>query len=97
MKKQEIIKAILKNTKRQDGQKFKKEEVQDIINYAIDLTKQALRNGDRVVFRGFGSFVVRHRNSKRILNNKTKEWVNTKEKDHVAFVQSGEFDVNSIL
>lgn len=92
MKKQEIVTAIMKNVSRLDGTKFKRQEVQDIINYAIELTKQSLRNGDKVVFRSFGTFSVRHRNAKRMLNNKTKEWTMAREKNGVHFLMSKDFD-----
>lgn len=97
MKKEEIVKAIIKNVKRQDGQRFKKEEVQDIINYAIELTKQSLRERDRVIFRGFGSFVVRHYKPRKMFDIKTRDLVMTDGRDAVAFVPSTEFDINSML
>lgn len=97
MKKEEIVRAIIKNVKRQDGQKFKKEEVQDIINYAIELTKQSLRERDRVIFRGFGSFVVRRLKPRRMYDINTRDLVMTEGRDTVAFIPSTEFDINSIL
>lgn len=61
MKKEEIVKAIIKNLRDVNGKKFRKDDVQAIVNYFIDLTKQSLRNRDRVMIRSFGTFVVRHK------------------------------------
>lgn len=97
MKKEEIVKNIIKNVKRQDGKNFKKEEVQDIINYAIEVTKQSLRAGDRVIFRGFGSFAVRHYGSRRMYDINKRDFVKTDGKDSVVFIQSKEFDINSMF
>lgn len=63
MKKEEIVKAIIKNLRDVNGKKFRKDDVQAIVNYFIDLTKQSLRNRDRVMIRSFGTFVVRHKKS----------------------------------
>ena len=49
MKKEEIVKAIIKNLRDVNGKKFRKDDVQAIVNYFIDLTKQSLRNRDRVM------------------------------------------------
>lgn len=93
MKKEEIVKAIVKSIKRPDGERYRKDEVLAIINQAIQLTKQSLQNRDKVVFRSFGTFVVRHTKSKSMLNVHTGEKITTREKDHVAFIQSKEFNL----
>lgn len=93
MKKEEIIKAIVKSVPTPDGGRYRKDEVLAIINQAIQLTKQSLQNRDKVVFRSFGTFVVRHKNSKEMFNVHTGEKIMTREKDHVAFIQSKEFNL----
>ena len=97
MKKEEIVKAIIKNLRDVNGNKFRKDDVQAIVNFFIDLTKQSLRNRDRVTIRSFGTFVVRHKNSKPINCVRTGERTMTKEKDHVAFIPSNDFDLDSIV
>ena len=74
-----------------------KADVQAIVNYFIDLTKQSLRNRDRVMIRSFGTFVVRHKNPKQINCVRTGEKTMTREKDHVAFIPSNDFDLDSIV
>lgn len=38
MKKEEIVKAIIKNLRDVNGKKFRKDDVQAIVNFFIDLT-----------------------------------------------------------
>lgn len=97
MKKEEIVKAIIKNLRDVNGKKFRKDDVQAIVNFFIDLTKQSLRNRDRVMIRSFGTFVVRHKNSKSIYCVRTGERTMTREKDHVVFIPSNDFDLDSIV
>ena len=97
MKKEEIVKAIIKNLRDVNGKKFRKDDVQAIVNFFIDITKQSLRNRDRVTIRSFGTFVVRHKNSKPINCVRTGERTMTREKDHVAFIPSNDFDLDSIV
>ena len=96
MKKEEIVKAIIKNLRDVNGKKFRKDDVQAIVNYFIDLTKQSLRNRDRVMIRCFGTFVVRHKNPKQIYCVRTGKKTMTREKDHVVFIPSNDFDLDSI-
>lgn len=97
MKKEEIVKAIIKNLKDVNGKKFRKDDVQSIVNYFIELTKQSLRNRDRVMIRSFGTFVVRHKKPKQINCVRTGEKTMTREKDHVTFIPSNDFDLDSIV
>lgn len=92
MRKEDIVRAIVANVYNRDGKKFKLQEVQDVVNYAIELTKQSLYHGDKVVFRGFGTFSIRHRGARKVLNNKTKEWTVSKDKDYAHFLMSKDFD-----
>lgn len=96
MKKNEIITAILRNCRDVNGKKYRKDDVQDIINYFVESMKHALRNRDKVVIRGFGTFEIRHRKSKESTCVRTGEKIMTREKDHVAFVPSNDFDLDSL-
>ena len=91
MTKQDIVKTIAHNLYRADGTRYKKEEINEILNYAINIMKQSLRNRDKVVIRSFGAFVVRHKLSKAIINNYTGE------RDHVHFTMAKDFDLNSMM
>lgn len=91
MRKEDIVRAIVTNVYNRDGKKFKLSEVQDVVNYAIELTKQSLNHGDKVVFRGFGTFSIRRRSGRKMLNNKTKQWTVCKDKDYVHFLMSRDF------
>lgn len=96
MKKNEIVKAIVKNCRDVNGKKYRIDDVQDIINYFVESMKHALRNRDKVVIRGFGTFTIRHRKSKECSCVRTREKFMTREKDHVAFVPSNDFDLDSL-
>lgn len=97
MKKNEIVNEIVKNLRTQDGKRYRKDDVGEIINYFIGTIKMSLRHRDKVIIRDFGTFEVRHKNSKPYVHVKTGERLMSREKDHVAFVQSVTFDVNSLL
>lgn len=100
MKKDEIIDSIVKNIQyHRDGKDFKyrKDDVQEIVNYVFDMMKMSLRMGDRVVIRGFGTFVVRHKNPKKVVDISSGEPMMTRERDYVAFIQSNTFDVNNLF
>jgi nucleoid DNA-binding protein len=94
MTKNDIVMAIVKNDRDVNGNKFKREDVQSIINYFVELSKSALRGKDKVVIRGFGTFVVRHTKPKRFKHVRTGEEGMSSEKDHVAFVQSNDFELD---
>lgn len=96
MKKNEIVKAIVKNCRDVNGKKYRIDDVQDIINYFVESMKHALRNRDKVVIRGFGTFTIRHRKAKASNCVRTGERIITREKDHVAFIPSNDFDLDSL-
>lgn len=97
MKKEEMVRAIVKNLRDVNGKRFRKDDVQVIVNGLIDIAKQSLRSRDKVIIRGFGTFVVRHKKSRPSTNVRTGERIMTREKDHVAFVPSVEFDLDSVV
>ena len=97
MTKQDIVKTIAHNLYRADGTRYKKEEINEILNYAINIMKQSLRNRDKVVIRSFGALVVRHKLSQAIVNNYTGERIMTRERDHVHFTMAKDFDLNSMM
>jgi nucleoid DNA-binding protein len=97
MTKQDIVKSIVQNVYKTDGTRYKKEEINEILNYAINIMKHSLRNKDKVVIRSFGAFVVRHKNPKAMINNHTGERIMTRERDHVHFTMAKDFDLNSMV
>ena len=52
-----------------------KKETETIVNTIFDNITDALSKGDKVELRGFGSFRIRHRNSRKGRNPKTGEKV----------------------
>lgn len=58
------------------------------VNMVFKSITNALANGDKVELRGFGSFTVRHRNSRLGRNPKTAEIVKVKSKK-VPFFKAG--------
>ena len=50
-----------------------KKETELIVNTVFDNITEALAKGDKVELRGFGSFRIRHRNSRKGRNPKTGE------------------------
>lgn len=52
-----------------------KKETEAIINAALDAVTAALKNGDKVVLMGFGSFEVKKRAARLGRNPRTKEIV----------------------
>lgn len=100
MKKEEIVDSIVKNLRyKYLGKecKYRKDDVMEVINYFLETIKMSLRVGDRVTIRDFGAFVVRHKKSRPSINVHTGERIMTKERDHVTFIQSKTFDVNSLF
>ena len=53
---------------------------EDIVNLLIDQMRDALLNGRRIEIRGFGSFVVKHYDSRWARNPRTSEkiWIKAK-------------------
>jgi integration host factor subunit beta len=65
-----------------------KKESELIVNTVFDNITDALMKGDKVELRGFGSFRIRHRNSRKGRNPKTGSSVNVPEK-RVPFFKVG--------
>ena len=57
-----------------------KKETETIVNTVFDNITDALAKGDKVELRGFGSFRIRHRNSRKGRNPKTGDAVSVPEK-----------------
>ena len=57
-----------------------KKETELIVNTVFDNITDALAKGDKVELRGFGSFRIRHRNSRKGRNPKTGDSVSVPEK-----------------
>jgi integration host factor subunit beta len=55
-------------------------KTEEMVNFIFDRMADALANGERVEFRGFGSFKVKHYDGYQCRNPKTKEVVNVKPK-----------------
>jgi integration host factor subunit beta len=65
-----------------------KTETETIVNTIFDNITDALAKGDKVELRGFGSFRIRHRNSRKGRNPKTGTAVDVPEK-RVPFFKVG--------
>src|ERR687887_1997150 len=65
-----------------------KKETETIVNTIFDNITDALSKGDKVELRGFGSFRIRHRNSRKGRNPKTGSNVAVPEK-RVPFFKVG--------
>ena len=65
-----------------------KKESETIVNTVFDNITEALVKGDKVELRGFGSFRIRHRNSRKGRNPKTGTSVSVPEK-RVPFFKVG--------
>ena len=57
-----------------------KKETETIVNTVFDNITDALAKGDKVELRGFGSFRIRHRNSRKGRNTKTGSAVDVPQK-----------------
>ncbi len=66
MTKSELIAAM--SDKRRD---ISKKDIEMIVNTVFDSMRQALIRGDRIEIRGFGSFTIKHRESRQGRNPKT--------------------------
>jgi DNA-binding protein HU-beta len=67
MHKNEFIRQLAKETS------LPQKEVSQVIKSSIELIAQTLRNGEKVVLTGFGTFEVRTRRERRGVNPQTKE------------------------
>jgi integration host factor subunit beta len=65
-----------------------KKETETIVNTIFDNITEALAKGDKVELRGFGSFRIRHRNSRKGRNPKTGTAVDVPQK-RVPFFKVG--------
>ena len=65
-----------------------KKETETIVNTIFDNITDALAKGDKVELRGFGSFRIRHRNSRKGRNPKTGDRVDVPSK-HVPYFKPG--------
>jgi integration host factor subunit beta len=82
MTKAELIDEVSKVTS------ISKKDTETIVNTIFDNITDALARGDKVELRGFGSFRIRHRNSRRGRNPKTGSSVDVPQK-RVPFFKVG--------
>jgi integration host factor subunit beta len=82
MTKADLIEEVAKQSN------LTKKESELIVNTVFDNITDALIKGDKVELRGFGSFRIRHRNSRKGRNPKTGSSVNVPEK-RVPFFKVG--------
>lgn len=68
--------------------RYSRRDAEVMVNAVFDAVADALRRGDRVEIRGFGSFVVRQRRSREGRNPKTGETV-TVDAKRVPFFKVG--------
>jgi DNA-binding protein HU-beta len=69
MNKTEFIAAVAKKAD------ITKSEAQKVVNAVLEVVTEALKNGEKVVLTGFGSFEVRHAKERYGVNPRTKERV----------------------
>ena len=74
MNKSELIEIICEKGK------MPKKRAEDVVNLVFDSMVDALRNGDRIEIRGFGSFVVKDYGSYTGRNPRTGESIKVKPK-----------------
>lgn len=82
MHKNEFIKQLAKETT------LPQKEVNQVIKTAIELIARRLREGDKVVLTGFGTFEVRRRRARRGVNPQTKERITIPETHTPGFTAS---------
>jgi DNA-binding protein HU-beta len=98
MHKNEFIKQLAKETA------LPQKEVNQVIRGAVELIARRLKDGDKVVLTGFGTFEVRHRRARRGVNPQTKEHITIPETQTPGFTASnslkltvlGEVDPSSL-
>ena len=66
MTKRDLIEEVVKAFPR-----FSRREAETLVNAVFDSMSEALCRGDRIEIRGFGSFVVKHRQAREGRNPKT--------------------------
>jgi len=79
MTKSDIIKEV------SDGTGLTKVEIEAVLDGIILSISEALKRGERVDFRGFGSFVIKQRAARDARNPATREIVRLKERFIPAF------------
>jgi len=82
MNKSELIKTLA------EERNISVEEATDIVNIFFDSMKEALKNGNRVEIRGFGSFKIKEYKGYQGRNPKTGEKVEVKPK-RLPFFRAG--------
>jgi integration host factor subunit beta len=82
MNKSELIKTLA------EERNISVEEATDIVNIFFDSMKEALKNGNRVEIRGFGSFKIKEYKGYQGRNPKTGEKVEVKPKS-LPFFRAG--------
>ena len=82
MNKSELIRTLA------EERKISMEEATDIVKIFFDSMKEALKNGNRVEIRGFGSFKIKEYKGYQGRNPKTGEKVEVKPK-RLPFFRSG--------
>ncbi len=83
MTKSDLIQTVL-----QKYPTFNQEQIEAVVNTALEIIKEALEKGDKVEIRGFGSFRRRRRDPRAGRNPKTGEKVSVPEK-WVPFFKAG--------
>jgi integration host factor subunit beta len=83
MTKRDLIEALLKQFPR-----FARRDAETMVNAVFDSMSAALVRGDRIEIRGFGSFVVKHRQAREGRNPKTGALVSVRAK-RVPFFKVG--------
>ena len=85
-----IVKSKLLNQLKQSYPNFLKKDLEKVLSIILNEIKQALKNGDRVEFRGFGMFSTNIQKARISRNPKTGEKVNTPEKKTIHFKMAKE-------
>ena len=85
MKKSDLIAALIKK------ENLTEKLAMDIVNLVFDGFTNALKKGDRIEIRGFGSFIVRNYGAYRGRNPKTGKIVDVKPKILPFFKVGSEF------
>ena len=80
-----IVKSKLLKQLSDNYPNFLKKDLEKFTNIILGEIKQALKRGDRVELRGFGSFSTRRRNKRISRNPKTGKSISVREKLHPYF------------
>lgn len=90
MHKNEFIKQLARETA------LPQKEVNQVIRGAVELIARQLKDGDKVVLTGFGTFEVRHRRARRGVNPQTKEHITIPETHTPGFTASNSLKLTVI-